>query len=345
MSETLSNRDFKGVWIPKEIWTNRSLSLLQKALLVEINSLDNKFGCVANNKYFADFFDTTPPSISNIIQKLKNGGFLIVTYKDELTKSGRVMKVVKEAFLGTNSQIVEEISQVDTPTSEMYPPTSPPTSEMEGATSEMYPPTFEVEHNNTFNNTFKYTSPIEAPNKFEIFNNPYWEMQKQTNFPDLTEKEIEISLGTYYLDYPSSKATQVFLFLKETNEKKLLAASKLEKAQSFGKSPQQIQSKVEVDLGRNNPLDRFKGRFALKKAYVHRQDFADEEYFKTYLLDLADLGVEIVGMDFENEQTKKSLPIPKPSFGKILSLEVYQRMIEIEATKNREQMTKQLENA
>ena len=38
----MNNRDFKGVWIPKEIWLNPDLTLVEKCLLVEIDSLDNE---------------------------------------------------------------------------------------------------------------------------------------------------------------------------------------------------------------------------------------------------------------------------------------------------------------
>jgi hypothetical protein len=31
-------REFKGVWIPKEVWLNNELSLVEKALLAEIDS-------------------------------------------------------------------------------------------------------------------------------------------------------------------------------------------------------------------------------------------------------------------------------------------------------------------
>ena len=41
-------RDFKGVWIPKEIWLSADLSLTEKALFVEIHSLDNERGCFAS---------------------------------------------------------------------------------------------------------------------------------------------------------------------------------------------------------------------------------------------------------------------------------------------------------
>ena len=30
------DRDFKGVWIPKEIWLSENLSLMEKVLFVEI---------------------------------------------------------------------------------------------------------------------------------------------------------------------------------------------------------------------------------------------------------------------------------------------------------------------
>jgi hypothetical protein len=49
------NRDFKGVWIPKDIYLNPELTLVEKILLIEIQSLDNEQGCFAGNKYFADF--------------------------------------------------------------------------------------------------------------------------------------------------------------------------------------------------------------------------------------------------------------------------------------------------
>lgn len=49
-------RDFKGVWIPKEIWLSPELSLMEKVLFVEIHSLDNERGCYASNRHFAEFF-------------------------------------------------------------------------------------------------------------------------------------------------------------------------------------------------------------------------------------------------------------------------------------------------
>jgi hypothetical protein len=36
------NRDFKGIWIPKEIWLSKDLTLQEKVFYVEIDSLDNE---------------------------------------------------------------------------------------------------------------------------------------------------------------------------------------------------------------------------------------------------------------------------------------------------------------
>ena len=51
-----SERDFKGIWIPREIWLSSELSLMEKVLFVEIHSLDNERGCFASNACFAEFF-------------------------------------------------------------------------------------------------------------------------------------------------------------------------------------------------------------------------------------------------------------------------------------------------
>ena len=67
-------RDFKGVWIPKEIWTNKNLNVMEKLFLVEIDSLDNNDGCFATNEYFSDFFRLSKNRCSEIIKNLEKKG-------------------------------------------------------------------------------------------------------------------------------------------------------------------------------------------------------------------------------------------------------------------------------
>jgi len=77
------NRDFKGVWIPKEIWLNTDLSIIEKVLLVEIDSLDNSDrGCFASNEYLASFVQLSEGRVANIISDLKKRGYIIQLFFD-----------------------------------------------------------------------------------------------------------------------------------------------------------------------------------------------------------------------------------------------------------------------
>lgn len=64
------NRDFKGVWIPRVIWLDKRLNMLEKGILTEIDSLDNDNGCTASNKYLADFCQCSETKVSTAIKKL-----------------------------------------------------------------------------------------------------------------------------------------------------------------------------------------------------------------------------------------------------------------------------------
>lgn len=68
----MENRDFKGVWIPKEIWLNTELTMLEKVIFVEIDSLDGPEHCYASNEYFADFCNCSESKVSKAIKKLKD---------------------------------------------------------------------------------------------------------------------------------------------------------------------------------------------------------------------------------------------------------------------------------
>ena len=66
------NRDFKGIWIPAEIWLDKDLNWIEKILLREIDSLSGEKPCWATNKYFAEFFGLSERSISRYINNLKD---------------------------------------------------------------------------------------------------------------------------------------------------------------------------------------------------------------------------------------------------------------------------------
>ena len=72
-------RNFKGIWIPKEIWLSKDLTIIEKMFLVEIDSLDNEKGCFASNGYFADFFDISKGRCTQIIKSLEAKGYIKIS--------------------------------------------------------------------------------------------------------------------------------------------------------------------------------------------------------------------------------------------------------------------------
>ena len=73
------NRDFKGVWIPREVWLDSRLSMLDKGILTEIDSLDmSESGCYASNEHLAEFCQCSVTKVSTSITKLINLGYLNV---------------------------------------------------------------------------------------------------------------------------------------------------------------------------------------------------------------------------------------------------------------------------
>lgn len=76
MNEETPKREFKGVWIPADIWLRQDLSWMEKCLLAEIDSLDDGSGCFASNEFLAKRFDSTPASIANILSRLRKLGLV-----------------------------------------------------------------------------------------------------------------------------------------------------------------------------------------------------------------------------------------------------------------------------
>ena len=72
----MQKRDFKGVWIPKEIWLSTDLKVMEKLILVEIDSLDNEDGCFASNEHFSKFFSLSKNRCSEIIKSLEKKGYI-----------------------------------------------------------------------------------------------------------------------------------------------------------------------------------------------------------------------------------------------------------------------------
>jgi hypothetical protein len=135
------NRDFKGVWIPKEIWLNTDLSIIEKVLLVEIDSLDNSDrGCFASNEYLAKFVQLSEGRVANIISDLKKRKFLIQVFFDGRNRGLRISK--------SESSFNENVKAESTKTGKQ--------------------PTRKREHNNTENKTSNNTTEKGCENDFSL---------------------------------------------------------------------------------------------------------------------------------------------------------------------------------
>lgn len=95
----MQKRDFKGVWIPKEIWLSTDLKVMEKLILVEIDSLDNEDGCFASNEHFSKFFSLSKNRCSEIIKSLEKKGYIKIDYiyqEGSKAISRRVIRCVRK---------------------------------------------------------------------------------------------------------------------------------------------------------------------------------------------------------------------------------------------------------
>lgn len=100
------NRDFKGVWIPKEIWLSKELTALEKFIFTEIYSLDNEEHCTAGNEYFAEFCNCSQSAVTKTIKHLTELGLIEVISFDGRHRQIRVVN-----FTMQSSKIYEAESE------------------------------------------------------------------------------------------------------------------------------------------------------------------------------------------------------------------------------------------
>ena len=74
-------REFKGVWIPREIYLHEGLTPMDKFLLVEIDSLSKNGECFASNEHFSKFLGISKSHVSRLISKLVKLGLIKVDLK------------------------------------------------------------------------------------------------------------------------------------------------------------------------------------------------------------------------------------------------------------------------
>ena len=119
---TEEKREFKGIWIPAEVWLDERLTALEKMILMEIDSLDNDDNCYASNEHLAKFCQCSQSKVSSAIAKLKKLGYIKVKSFDGrkrilescLTVSiGQTTKKEKSAQQNLEERVLVETTSQD----------------------------------------------------------------------------------------------------------------------------------------------------------------------------------------------------------------------------------------
>ena len=215
----MQHRDFKGIWIPKKIWLNKDLNVMEKLFLVEIDSLDNADGCFASNAHFSEFFGLSKNRCSEIIKSLESKNLI----KIKLIRSGK--KIEKRVLKLVDFKTDKEYSE----NRRGYSENRQTYSENRMGYSE------NTEGNNTINNTINNTSSFKEEKKvFEIikndnplafetiFNNSGFQQQLsitlqsenlksdfQNDVRPILEKWMQSSYAAGNLNQPTSKLRQM----------------------------------------------------------------------------------------------------------------------------------------
>ncbi len=104
-------RDFKGIWIPKEIWLDENLTIQEKVFFVEIDSLDNEEGCYATNNYFADFFGISKTRVSRVINSLVDKGYITSTIEYKEGTKQILKRVLNISYIPYTTKVQYPIQQ------------------------------------------------------------------------------------------------------------------------------------------------------------------------------------------------------------------------------------------
>lgn len=95
-------RNFKGVWIAAEIWLDKDLTLVEKALLAEIDSFTgNGRSFMKSNDTIQDEYGISRNTIGRSLRKLADRGFVEVSFNGRVrcvtTRAGSIPKMGRQS--------------------------------------------------------------------------------------------------------------------------------------------------------------------------------------------------------------------------------------------------------
>jgi DNA-binding Lrp family transcriptional regulator len=113
-------RQFEGVWIPKEIYLNKDLTPTEKMLLAEIRSFSKNGTCFASNEHFSEFLGISKGHVSKLLTKLNKLGLITVELiykKDSKEVDKRVVTPISfNEYTPTPARVDPLLAEEYTPT-------------------------------------------------------------------------------------------------------------------------------------------------------------------------------------------------------------------------------------
>ena len=95
--EEHQERAFKGIWIDAEIWLDKDLTIFDKVIFAEIDSLSGEMGCIASNEYLAEFCQCSERKVRDSISKLIKRGMIAMVGFDGRKRTLKSLRVAKFA--------------------------------------------------------------------------------------------------------------------------------------------------------------------------------------------------------------------------------------------------------
>ena len=193
-------REFKGVWIPREIWLDKRLNMIEKGILTEIDSLDNEMGCSASNQYLAEFCQCSDTKVSLAIKKLIEMGYV---YQESFNGRVRILKSRLSKFERQPLKICKAESQ-NLKENNIY-------NKLDNKDNNIY-----GTHNKEKHKYGEYAHVLLADEELDKLNEEYGEVQTQKAITYLDEY-IEMK-GAKYKSHYLALRKWVFDALKEKHE-------------------------------------------------------------------------------------------------------------------------------
>jgi DNA-binding Lrp family transcriptional regulator len=106
-------RKFKGIWIPKNVYLDRTLTWVEKLIFVEINSFhDDDRDCFISNETLAEFFDVTVRHVQRSLKKLKEGGWIKIV-NDKVDGKRYLIPVVSDKNVAGSATKMSQFNDIN----------------------------------------------------------------------------------------------------------------------------------------------------------------------------------------------------------------------------------------